>query len=1352
MARQCAIIPQVLNPNGEKVGSKLFTDLLSFLSNNRAQAVRLYQVTKNPEFITKWNPRLTLDENGEPTIKSLLDKTNISTYITERDVLNRLNKDIGAYKRGTTEPALIEATPSNRESVENKAIDFNTKSEYKDTYVAKVTTQVEEKTGKPMLGIQVEKRGRENSLEADQMETNSKLNKRLREILTAHGVSIGALTELEEKLRINGVTDFEVAKTTAEGLIELIRLAKGERGERALPEEFAHFVVRAMSTQPLMQRLINLIATKGLAKEIIGDTYDEYAEEYKGSAAKLAEEAAGKLLAKHLLQTQEVSAKPYKNLLQRIFSLIKNFFSNLSATEIQKAVRQADKHFSVLARNILDGSIDEELDIDNLSKGGRLYNLSERVARDQKLLQNIIDKELKRLTIYEKRNSSSTFNTRQQQLINELTSKLAAHNEIEGVYSFLDNTLNTLEQLNNRLISLQVPGVTIQEKARVLRDIRNYLYSYRGTLSDIRSAALDERKLTDDRYGDRVKEALKETENSLDDLFEEYRKTAMPLFIDFLKPFVGEGIVVPFGKWKGKVFTAEKLATQAEEDISFFDRWLDSMADSSNYTLNIFDQAVKKAKDLARIKTTNIDKKKIEAAGLKLEAAGYKSFDWMFERDSNGNLTGSYISEINHALFREKMGEMYKELERKYGKNPVGQAAQDYNNERRAWFAANMEVVNGIRRPKMSIYASKEFASLAAPQREFYDTIMEIKAELDSYLPDKYTTLTNAVKIRKDLLERVKSSPNVKSGAKQIWENIKDQFIRRSDDIDLSDKAALEDFEGNKVQMLPIYYTKLKKGESANDMSTDVVSTMIAYAAMANDFHQMNKVIDVLETCRDLMRDKFNIIRTEGDKPLKEKFYKMGRKVENVLLKPKDDRRIIQRLNDYFEMQVYGRYMADEGTFGKSKIDKAKVANFVNRMTSLNTLALNVLSGVSNVATGRVMMRIESFSRQFYGEKDTIKADKTYAQAMPAFLAELGNRVKTSKLALWGEYFNVLQEYETDVRETNFDRKTWFSRMANTSALFFMNNAGEHWMQHRTSLALANTYKMKSPDGKIVSLWDAMEVVPIDKSNPKLGARLQVKEGYTKEDGTEFTREDAIKFSRKSAAINQRMHGIYNKLDRSAIQRLAIGRMGVMFRKWIKPSLNRRFKSASYNYDLDDWAEGYYKTAGRFLWQLAKELKEHKFNLVANWRNLHPVEKANIKRAITEVGHFLAIALVLGLMNWEGDKDRPWLIKMLEYQTRRLYTEIGVLVPGPQMAQEGLRIIKSPAAGVNTLEQTLNLIGLLNPYNYETFGGEDAILQSGRYKGESKATKLFYESPIIPMNKTIWRSLHPEEGIPFFKQ
>ena len=76
---------------------------------------------------------------------------------------------------------------------------------------------------------------------------------------------------------------------------------------------------------------------------------------------------------------------------------------------------------------------------------------------------------------------------------------------------------------------------------------------------------------------------------------------------------------------------------------------------------------------------------------------------------------------------------------------------------------------------------------------------MDIKSKLDSYIPDKYTTLTNTVKIRKDLLERVKNSDSVTSGVKQLWEGVKDDFIKRSDDTDFGSKLTIKDFEGNEV-------------------------------------------------------------------------------------------------------------------------------------------------------------------------------------------------------------------------------------------------------------------------------------------------------------------------------------------------------------------------------------------------------------------------------------------------------------------------------------------------------------------------------------------------------------------------
>lgn len=1345
MSRNCAIIPQVRNNKDQIVDSRLFKDLLAYTGNNRAETTRLYLITKSSEFIKDWNPRLTLDENNEPTLRSLLQKTNFSDIIPESKVLERLNREIGYYKRGMDRPALWVNNDENYQKLLQKAISFNQTSDFRDDYVAKIIKIQDTESPRIFIGVKIEKRNRLNSIDADKMAYNANLNSRLRDILAANGIAVGALTDLEKRMGINGVTDFDVARTAANGMIEMIRLANGIEGEKALPEEFAHFAIEAMGESSLINRLINNLSSSGLIGEILGDEYETYNTLYKGDTAKLAKEAAGKLLAKHLLKSEPIGQKPYKNLLERVISAIKSFFKTINVNQIQKAIYEADKDFGRLARDILNGRMDEEISIDNIKSSDLFYQTNERIQRDRKVLQNIINNELKRLKIYEKRNPNSQFSTNQRLLIDRLEMELYDNNEIEGIYSFLDNALEELQKVSYRLELLRdTPATNVNERASVLRDVRNYMYSYKNIIEDIRKALVDEERYDDNRYGQRVRVLLNDTSNLLGDLFVKYNSVSMPLFVDFIKPFVGENIMIPFGKFKGKVIKAEDLVKMADKDISFFDRWLDSMADSSDYMLKVMDQAVKKSKEQARSRTIDV-MKQLQAATIKLEKAGIKNTDWMFERDSKGDLSGNYISEINQALFKEKVREMFKSLNEKYGKNPVGENAEKYKKERQAWFDANMEIVNGKKVPKMSIYGNKQYQRLNAAQKEYYDTVMNIKSQLDSYLPEKYTTLTNAVKIRKDLLERVKSSDGVRSGAKQIWKSIKDEFIRRTDDVDFGDRATVKDFEGNEVQTLPIYFTKLKEGESANDLSTDIVSTLTAYAAMANDFDEMNKVIDVLELGRDLLRER-QVIQTQGGKPLVEKFKAVGRKVESKLTKEGEATRFVQRLNDFFEMQVYGRYMADEGTFGKTNIDKGKVANFVNRVTSMNNLALNVLSGISNIATGKVMMRIESFAGEFFNEKNTITADRIYGQSLPAYLAEIGNRVKTSKLALWDELFNVMQEYEQDVREVNFDRKTWFSRMFGTSTLFFMNNAGEHWMQNRTSLALADAYKMKAPNGKIVSLWDAMEVVPIDKNNKKLGAKLQLKQGYKKADGSDFTQDDIIKFSRRSAAINQRMHGIYNKADRSAVQRLAIGRMGMMFRKWIKPSLNRRFKSASYNYDLDAWTEGYYRTSGRFLLQLARDLRETQFNIATRWNELTSTEKANIKRALTETGHFLAVMAIIGLIEWSDDKDRPWLVRMTEYQMRRLYTELGAMIPGKSMLSEGLKIIKSPAAGVNTIENMLDLTKLLNPWNYT-----DEI-QSGRYEGHSTAYKSFFESPVIPMNRTIYRGLHPETGIPFFKQ
>lgn len=604
MARDCAIIPTVKNKNGQKVGSKLFKDLLSFTSNDREQARYIYEITKSDYFVRNFMPKLTLDENNEPTLRSLLKQTNISEVIPESKVLEVLNKEIGYYKRGMDRPALWIDNDKNYKDLKQRAIYFNQNSEFRDDYVARVIKIKDYESPRTFIGIKVERKNRFNSIDADKMEYNENLNNRLRSILESHGIGIGALTDLEKRMGIHGVADFDVARNAADGLIEMIRLANGIQGEKALPEEFAHFAIEAMGDNPLVTRLVNNISSNGLTGEIMGEDYDTYNTLYHGDEFKLAKEAAGKLLAKHLLQGEDIPSKPYKNLLQRVIQAVKGFFQKLSASPIQRAMKEADKNFGSLARQILDGSLDETINVDNIKSSGVFYNTSERITRDKKLLQEIIGNELKRLKIYEKRNPNSQFSANQRLLIDRLDIELADNNEIEGIYTFLENALEELSKVNNRLTMLQnTPATDVNERARVLRDVRNYLYSYKHITDDIRKSLVDEEKYEDNRYGQRVRAALDNTSTLLGDLFVKYNNVSMPLFVDFIKPFVGESITVPFGKFKGKTMTAEDLVKVADNDISFFDRWLDSMADSSDYMLKVMDQAVKKSKENARLET-----------------------------------------------------------------------------------------------------------------------------------------------------------------------------------------------------------------------------------------------------------------------------------------------------------------------------------------------------------------------------------------------------------------------------------------------------------------------------------------------------------------------------------------------------------------------------------------------------------------------------------------------------------------------------------------------------------------------------------------------------------------------------
>lgn len=1336
MAKQCVHKMTIIDKNGVEVESRLFNDLLK--ATTRQNAVNIYNKVTDPDIQEEFKEFLIKDDNGE--LLSGPVKV-VSKLITMQQYIDELDQKYGRYDRlgnvinYTMEAARDIVKPFNQSQQNplNQIFHMQSRQASNGKFHVKV---LEGGYTYPTVTLYSAK---SEELEQDY---NISLNNKIKELCKTYGISIGFLNKLEEQMGIKGVLDTNMAQQAADGLIELIRISQGQEGQKAIPEEFAHAIVELLGdSHPIVNRLLNLLNNEDIFKEVLGEQYDSYNTAYKGDKLLLAKEVLGKLTAKHFLQNEEISSKPYKNLLQRFINTIKDFFKNLGSKNVDKKIedkiKEAEAEISTFSKNILANKFQKSINLRNLNKDSvKLYSLNDRIEAQKKVLEKIVQDKVKQLKIASKRDlKAGDYDSIEE--LNQLEENLEKAQYAEGISNFVSNAFEALEKQQIALKNVAQGNSNakdLNQVAAILRSAKNFTAYYTNNLKAIKEEiAMDNLEETN-LFNAGFRQSIKDLVELCDNLETQTQALTKEVVIQFLEPFVGNSLEIQIGKDKGITMKLEDLIERGSQDITFLDRMLDSLGDSSDQMLRLFGHAVDTFKLESQRKGLEYIKN-IQALQKELESKGVKNTEFMYEKLPDGKISGDYINDLDLNAFGKAADKVQKELSKKY----ESFWDENYRKEYQKWYNDNTELIGTQRVPRSDIYSSPAYAKLNDAQKAYYKGFMSIKKELDAFLPQGASLNLKAVQIRKDWVERIKSSSSLKDGIKTFKESIKDLFIRREQDTDFGNDSSksntILDFEGKKVMNLPIYF--LKRLSNMEDLSLDATSGLAAYAQMAVDFNEMSQAIHLLELTRDVF-NKRDMAQTQGNKTLKQTINAYGREFTNTLTKSGDATNFMARLNDYFDMQIYGRFRQDEGEFGDTAIDKAKVADFINRMTSLNNLALNGLAGVSNVATGSVMMMQEALAGQYFNTKDLLKADSRYGKMLPSLLGNIGNNIKTDKLSLIIEKFNVMQDYEARAFELQMDRKK-FSKLFGMNTLFFMTHCGEHFMQSRTLLSLISKYKMKSSTGEIVDLYDALEVVPVDGKNLKNGGKLVVKQGYTKEDGSSFDQKDFDSISERSRYINGKLHGIYNKQDMNAIQKYALGRMAMMFRKWMRSSWNRRVAGAAYNYQAQEWNEGYYRTTGRFALQLMKDLKSFQLSLLMeDWSKLSKIEKANIKRAGTEIVTFFILSLSLSCIDWPDDDS--YFNQSLEYQLRRLQTEIGAMTPTPSIFQQAFTILQSPAAGVDYLQRAFKV------FNFTDYFDE---IESGRYKGMYKGEKYWLD--LIPMNRTLYKVFNPEEASAFYK-
>lgn len=1280
-------------------GKTLFKELKKQFGYQTARSIFLRAI--NPQFISDYKNTLSLDAEGVPTYESLMANPFMKSFIGDKRMAEGLNR---AYTP-------IEDTRDNYGNLLESAYQFNTTNAQRDNFLATV-----EYVGEGKIGVVIQPKTPEASNRFQEQYAVQKLNERLASIFQPLGVTIGTLSQAETNAGRVGLTDFSVARDIANGFASMIKVANNMEGATALTEEFSHLIIGVFRNSPLVDRAVNsLMGHEDAIKEILGDNYDDVVNFYGGDMALVAEEAVGHILQKNLLHDSQ--KLPNQTLFRRMIDWIVKQFQAFKISDVQNVIDQVDSLTSSLARDILNGTrqITQE-DIKASQREAQFNALSDRINRNIEILRGAAKTETKRFKISKSEGKKDAAEILVNSIL-DYTSDTA--DTVEGLFNYAKHALGELRNLEAQF--QMADSMTPEQKFGFLRNARMYIQSYGSFIQALNDAIIEEGAEDDNLFlrdfdvnGEQVsiQNVVKELNSLSEQLARRYSKVAMPAFAEFLKPFLGEEIIVPFGKYAGTKMSVESLLTEAQSDISFMDRWLDSMADSSDVILQAYDAAVKRAKDTARLQTLDYIRQ-IQAFRDKAESLGITEFDWMFEKDDKGQKSGNYISEINYGQFQKDLKEFEEYLENKYGKNPSGDEAVYKMVERNDWLKTHSMTVFGTPQPNPTMYRNSAYDRLTSNQQTVLTEFLALKSIFDEKLPKSRVARNKAIQMRKAGNQRFWESITSPS---TLFDNIKESvsatFLDREDDDQIFGNARAErgltDFAGNEFMTLPVLFTT--RLENPDELTDDVVGSLMSYAYMATKYEQMDKIIDPLEVGFTLLTEDRKVRKTRGDKQLVEKFNALDIDIASKIFTSESN--IKQKLNDFRESQIYERYLKDEGTFFDTNVSVTKVTSFILKGSSLAQLGFNWLANLANVATGLGMQNIEAAAGQFFGPKELAKADWEYKNHILPMMAEIGSRTKTNKLSLFFELFDIRQNFNSNLKRVQ--KKNLLQRLFGAEIAFLGQDAGDHWLYGRAAIAMAMREKVRV-DGKEMSLWDALQVEDVN-GNSSI-KQLNYK-NITDLDGNPF---DVAKFSRKVAHINQRSFGIYNDDDANAANRVAVGRLLQQYRKWWKIQMNTRFQAGQKNLATDTWEEGYYRTVGRMLNQWIRggvQLNEQ-------WDTMTEEEKANVKRAITEVVQFFAVWALANWVEWPDDKKRPWALKLAEYSSKRLAHELGGLTPTPVMLQENLKTFKSPLPSLTTIQNGLNVIlSAVDPADWT-----DEI-SSGPYKGLSTLEKNIIKSPI----------------------
>lgn len=534
-------------------------------------------------------------------------------------------------------------------------------------------------------------------------------------------------------------------------------------------------------------------------------------------------------------------------------------------------------------------------------------------------------------------------------------------------------------------------------------------------------------------------------------------------------------------------------------------------------------------------------------------------------------------------------------------------------------------------------YLNPDYARLDSSQIADLEYIKQTKKDLDVYLPTKINNLApQTYQSAIDTLMKTQL-PELMSKLKFLG---KDIATRKEDDeigeltgdiVDYKDETRI-------IKYNPTRYTR--RLLEPNNISTDLLSSMIAYAKMVYEFKEKGDRIEQLEFVAQNIKSGQTL-----DTKKQESESTSGKNV-------------MKQLENYLRVQIMGITYPDV-TIPALNINITKLLKNAARFVTAKNLGLNFATQFVDNFTSNIWYNIEKTMGDVITRKSSKLGYSKFTQLAQDAVKESKTTIKNNKLSvilrtlgLSDNLHSVFNDLDKNILMRDIGNKVLFAGYR-ASNFFISGNA-----------ALSALYNYRLYNGKWYTEKEFGKIEnPTEQFDSLLSAydNIRIENGVMSIDGMNINTFNL--FTRRLNNLISKIDGKLSEEDKTYAHSTLIGIVTLIHRDWILDGISRRFKKKGVNFDTNAVDEGYWRSTGKFIsdFFMDKEKIRNLKTLIENYNELDDSQKEGVRRTMYElmvVVGSIALAIIMNLGDDDDERDLDYLKDTMAYLSTRITMEM----------------------------------------------------------------------------------------------